>query len=64
MKARIWTTDQCPYCFKAKKLLELKGIEYEEVSGFSPDWRTVPYIEIDGQAVGGFVELAKYIRSI
>ena len=63
MKATIWTIEQCPYCIKTKKLLALKGIEYEEMSGFHPDWKTVPYIELDGEPIGGFTELTRYIRS-
>ena len=62
MKAQIWTIENCPYCVKAKKLLNLKEVQYEERSGFHPDWKTVPYIEIDGQVVGGFTELARFLR--
>ena len=63
MKAQIWTIPDCPFCIKAKKLLDLKGIEYEEISGFHPDWKTVPYIELDGEPIGGFTELTRYVRS-
>ena len=64
MKARIWTIENCPYCTKAKKLLDLKGIEYKEMSGFHPDRRTVPYIVIGNKAIGGFTELARHIRNL
>ena len=64
MEARIWTIENCPFCIKAKKLFDLKGIEYEERSGFHPDWQTVPYIEIDGEPIGGFTELARYVRNL
>ena len=30
MKAEIYTKDYCPYCVKAKDLLNTKGIEYTE----------------------------------
>ena len=63
MKALVWTIPNCPFCIKAKKLLDLKGIEYEEMSGFHPDWKTVPYIELDGEPIGGFTELTRYVRS-
>lgn len=58
-----WTT--CPYCIRARSLLEKKGVKYEgyditgdeearekmiERAGGS---RTVPQIFIDGQHVGG-----------
>ena len=30
MKAVVWSKPACPYCEKAKNLLKMKGIEYEE----------------------------------
>ncbi|MGA1718448.1 MAG: glutaredoxin domain-containing protein, partial [Aquiluna sp.] len=53
----------CPWCVRAKKLLELMGVEYEEVSGKHPDWPTAPYIILDGNPIGGFTELANHARS-
>lgn len=63
MKAQIWTIENCPYCIKAKKLLEHKGLKYKEMQGFHPDWPTVPYIIVDGKGVGGLAELARYVRT-
>ncbi len=63
MTALINTLPSCPWCVKAKKLLELKGIEYEEINGRSRRWNTVPYIEINGQPIGGFTELAAWCRT-
>jgi glutaredoxin 3 len=61
----IYTTPYCPYCIRAKALLEKKGVTYSEtdVSG-DPDLRdamteraggsyTVPQIFIDGRHIGG-----------
>lgn len=62
MTATIHTIPNCPWCLRAKKLLELTGVEYEEVSGKHPDWPTAPYIVIDGNPIGGFTELADYVR--
>lgn len=68
MKAVVWSKEMCPYCVQAKKLLELKGIEYEE-RNIQKDWtkeqlleavpeaRTLPQIFLDGEHVGGFTEL-------
>ena len=64
MKAEINTLPNCPWCVKAKKLLDLKGIQYTELHGKSDKWPTAPYIEIDGEPIGGFTELARYLRSI
>lgn len=63
MKALVWTIPNCPFCIKAKKLLDLKGIEYEEIEGFHENHPTVPYITFDGEPIGGFTELTRYVRS-
>ena len=60
--ATIWTLPNCPYCVKAKRLLEFRGINYEEKQGFHESWKTVPYIQLDGEPIGGFTELAQFIR--
>lgn len=69
-KAIIWSKDNCPYCVKAKSLLQLKGVQYEE-RNVSTNWtkeqlleavptaRTVPQIFIDDEYVGGYTELEK-----
>ena len=61
----IYTTPYCPYCVRAKKLLDGKGVAYEEIDVFSQPRRrqemtqraegrtTVPQIFIDGRPVGG-----------
>ncbi len=66
----IYTTRFCPYCFRAKRLLDKKGASYEEISvDGDPDGRavmqersgrhTVPQIFIDDRHVGGFDDLAE-----
>jgi len=62
MIATIYTMSNCPWCVKAKRLLDLKKVEYREINGKSNKWQTVPYIEIDEQPVGGFIELASFFR--
>jgi glutaredoxin 3 len=58
----------CPYCYRAEKLLESKGVEYETYELNSPDLRqemiqrangrtTVPQIFIDDHHVGGCDDL-------
>ena len=66
---KIYTSQNCPYCVKAKKLLEKKGVEYEELRvDINPDLiaeaieksgglRTVPQIFIGDHHVGGCDEL-------
>jgi glutaredoxin 3 len=73
MKAVVWSKDSCPFCDQAKNLLKLKGIEFEEKrigDGYTredlleaiPSARTVPQIFLDGELIGGFVELKKHLQ--
>ena len=68
-KVEIYSSDLCPFCFRAKALLKGKGIDFEEyVVDMNPDLRaemrgrsggvnTVPQIFIDGTHVGGCDEI-------
>jgi glutaredoxin len=75
MKAEIWSKDNCPYCVRAKALLENKGVDYEErVIGVDatreqllervPHARTVPQIWLDGNHIGGYTELAQFYSKL
>ena len=71
----IYTTMFCPYCHRAKKLLESKGVSVQEIAvdadanarmkmmERSGGRRTVPQIFIDGHHVGGSDELAALDRA-
>lgn len=64
----VYTTRICPYCVRAKHLLERKGVTYQEVD-VSNDHaarialvertrqRTVPQIFINDEHIGGCDEL-------
>ena len=66
----IYTTMWCPYCHRAKGLLEKKAVKFHEIDvTFDPDKRaemsaraegrtTVPQIFIAGKPIGGCDELA------
>jgi glutaredoxin 3 len=65
---KIYTTETCPYCVRAKRLLEKKNVPYEEIDVSWDDEkrmqlmqqtgrRTVPQIFIGDQHVGGSDEL-------
>jgi glutaredoxin 3 len=69
-RVEIYTTPVCPYCVRAKRLLQARGIPYDEIDVGSDDAlrvaivertgrRTVPQIFIDGRSIGGFDELAE-----
>jgi glutaredoxin 3 len=73
-KVEIYTKMFCGYCYRAKRLLDSKGVEYTEhditlggpkraeMLERKPDARTVPQIFIDGRAVGGSDDLAQLDR--
>lgn len=65
----VYTTNACPYCVRAKALLDARGLAYEEINlGRDPETRvelaqktgmmTFPQILVGEQLVGGFDELA------
>jgi glutaredoxin 3 len=69
-RIEIFSTPSCPFCVRAKRLLDERGLAYEDtdVSGDaelrarvmqrSGGRRTVPQIFIDGRSIGGYEELA------
>ena len=68
-RIRIYTSDFCSYCTRAKNLLTKKGVAYEEVHLDRSDMQsrmslveltgryTVPQILIDDRPVGGYDEI-------
>ncbi len=70
----VYCTQFCPYCVRAKYLLEGKGVPFQEVDVTDDPgkrkWlidatrqRTVPQVFINGKPVGGFDDLARLDRS-
>jgi len=64
----MFTTLVCPFCVRAKKLLDHKGVPFEEIDVTrdaalrekmvaESGRRTVPQIFIDGAPIGGYQEL-------
>ena len=65
----IYSTLSCPYCVRAKQLLERKGVAYTEINldkeepevrlelTKKTNHRTVPQIFINDQFIGGFDQL-------
>lgn len=70
-KITVYTMNYCPYCVSAKKLLQSKGLAFEEVMVADDDedtwdrleketgYKTMPQIFIGEQFVGGYRELSK-----
>ena len=73
-KIEIYTKLYCGFCYRAKNLLDAKGVDYTEYDislggpkraemlERKPDASTVPQIFIDGQAIGGSDDLARLER--
>jgi glutaredoxin 3 len=73
-KVRIYTTDYCPYCDRAKGLLTRLGIDFEEIDLTHNDelrneiskkagMRTVPMIFFDEKCIGGSDDLHEFYNS-
>ena len=68
-KIEIYTSPICGFCFRAKRLLDQKGLSYTEINVMgdnakrgemiqrSKGRRTVPQVFVDGKHVGGSDEL-------
>lgn len=70
----VYSTDWCGFCDAAKRLLDERGIVFEEVDiGDDPAFRqrmfdlagqwTVPLVVVDNRPLGGFRELLQLARS-
>jgi len=68
----VYSKPNCPYCVKAKHLLEMRQIPFveqvvgkdvtrEELLEAAPNARTVPQIIINGKSIGGYDQLVTYI---
>lgn len=65
----MYTSDACPYCVRAKRLLDAKGVEYTQIHMSLWDSearvrlaeltgrRTVPQIIVDGTPLGGYDDI-------
>jgi glutaredoxin 3 len=70
-RVTVYSTGTCPYCTKAKMLLEKLNIPFKEIRidqdrsaqreflEVTNHARTVPQIIIDGKCIGGFSELTE-----
>ena len=68
-KIDVYTTNYCPYCVKAKDLLNKKGVQFTEIDvtedqemrvklvEMSGGRKTVPQIFVDGISYGGFSDI-------
>ncbi|PIE56623.1 MAG: glutaredoxin 3 [Desulfobulbus propionicus] len=69
----VYTTSRCPYCIRAKKLLDSKGVTYHEIDVTDDGradlveraggLRTVPQVFINGKHLGGCDDLYELDKS-
>lgn len=69
----VYTTEPCGFCTQAKRLLQSRGVEYEEINlARSPEGRealvartgqmTFPQVLVGDRSIGGFRELVEADR--
>ena len=67
-KVTVYTKQSCPFCVRAKRLLEKKGVAYEEIDVEGSDdlriWlaektgqKTVPQVFVGERSLGGFSDV-------
>ena len=65
---KMYKKNPCPYCDRAKSLLDEKGLKYEvvdltnniaelEALKAKTGWKTVPMIFINNELIGGYTDL-------
>ena len=70
----VYSKPNCPYCVKAKRLLDQMELPFtervvgvdatrEQLLEAAPNSRTVPQIIIDDKVIGGYDQLATYIET-
>jgi glutaredoxin 3 len=70
----VYTTPACSYCVRVKRLLDARGLPYEEIDlTRDPQTRielaqqtgmmTFPQVLLDGKLIGGFYETEAAVRS-
>ena len=74
-EVEIYTTMFCPYCARARALLERKGVDYTEIDILEEPGRrgemirraggrsTVPQIFMGGRHIGGSEDLQQFLLS-
>ena len=70
----VYTTENCPFCTRAKQLLDTRGVQYEEINlERDPQGRqelvektgmmTFPQVIVGDELIGGFTETLAADRS-
>ena len=70
----VYSTDPCPFCARAKGLLQAHGVQFTEINlAKDPQGRvelanrtgmmTFPQVVVDGELLGGFTEVQAAVDS-
>lgn len=73
-KIKIYSTEHCPYCIRAKNFFKDKGLVYEDIDLTNQfdeidamkektGHRTVPMIFVGEEFIGGYTDLIEKIQS-
>jgi glutaredoxin 3 len=73
IEVKVYSKDDCPWCDRAKSLLELHEVKFDEIKigrditrgeflEQVPNVRTVPQIFVNGTRLGGFDDLSTAIK--
>lgn len=72
-KVVIYTASWCPWCHKSLELLSTSGIKYMNIdidlnkvdlNAVREGQQTIPAVFVDGDFLGGYAELAKYMQNM
>lgn len=69
----VYSKANCPHCLKAKRALAENNYDYTEVIievditrteflNLFPEAKTVPFILVNGDPIGGYTELTEWIQ--
>jgi len=75
MKFTVYSKEECPYCFKIKKVLELCGKDYvvytldkdftkEEFYAEFGQETTFPQVVMDDKHLGGCTDTIQYLKEL
>jgi glutaredoxin len=73
MKFKVYSKEDCPYCYKVKKILELTGSEFlvynlgedftkEDFYNQFGEGSTFPQVLCDDQSIGGSVGTIQFLK--
>jgi thioredoxin reductase (NADPH) len=74
MQAIVWSKNNCLWCNRAKQLLEMKNVPYEDRNIDSGSWtkeqlfeaapgaKSLPQVFVDNELIGGYDQLREFLK--